>query len=33
MTKTLTKTPAEHLTKGSRQFQLIVDVHFAAIVL
>jgi len=27
MTKTLTKTPAEHLTKGSRQFQLIVDVH------
>ena len=27
MTRTLTKTPAEHATRHSRHFQLIVDVH------
>jgi 8-oxo-dGTP diphosphatase len=27
MTKTLSTTPAEHITRHSRHFQLIVDVH------
>ncbi|MGH3165364.1 MAG: hypothetical protein ACRDN0_05650, partial [Trebonia sp.] len=27
MTKTLSTTPAEHITPHSRHFQLIVDVH------
>lgn len=27
MTRTLTKTPADHITRHTRHFQLIVDVH------